>query len=307
MLDYPALAAVAAVIREGSFERAATALAVTPSAVSQRVRGLEERLGAVLIVRGQLCAATPVGAKLCAHVERVRLLEGEVVAELPALADAGRRQDGLPRIRMAVNADSLGSWFPPAAAAFAEATGALLDLVLDDEGHTADRLRSGEVLAAVTSDPAPVQGCRIRPLGALRYAATASPAFLARHFPQGVDAASLGRAPVLRFDPRDRLQARWMLETVGTELAAPTHQAPSTQAFVDLALAGLGWCMNPLLLVEPMLAKGRLAELLPGRRLDVPLYWQHARVGARLLDVLTRAVVDAARRQLVQPAPASRP
>lgn len=153
-----------------------------------------------------------------------------------------------------------------------------------------------------TAEPAPVQGCRTRPLGALRYAATASPAFVARHFPRGVDAGGLALAPVLRFDRRDRLQARWMCEAVGAELAAPTHQTPSTQAFVDLALAGLGWCMNPLSLVEDALAAGRLVELVPGRRLDVPLHWQHARVGARLLDALTRAVVDTARRRLVQPA-----
>lgn len=305
MLDYPALAAVAAVVREGSFERAAAALGVTPSAVSQRVRALEDRLGAILVVRGQPCVATAVGAQVCAHVERVRLLEGEVLAAWPALENAGGRAEGPVAVRIAVNADSLGTWFPPAAAAFAEATGALLDLVLDDEAHTAGRLRSGEVLAAVTAEPTPVQGCRTRPLGALRYAATASPAFMRRHFPHGVDARSLARAPVLRFDRRDRLQARWAAEAFGIDLAAPAHQAPSTQAFVDLALAGLGWCMNPLSLVAPALADGRLVELLPGRRLDVPLHWQYARIGARLLEALTRTVVATARSGLVQPTRAS--
>ncbi len=300
MLDYPALAAVAAVVREGSFEWAAAALGVTPSAVSQRVRALEERLGAILVVRGQPCVATAIGARICAHVERVRLLEGEVLTALPVLENAGRAE-GPATLRIAVNADSLGTWFPPAAAAFALAAGALLDLVLDDEEHTADRLRSGEVLAAVTAEPKPVQGCRTRALGALRYAATASPAFVRRYFPGGVDAGGLARAPVLRFDRRDRLQARWVREALGAELAAPTHQAPSTQAFVDLALAGLGWCMNPLPLAGPALADGRLVELLPGRRLDVPLHWQHARVGGHLLDALTRTVVATARSSLVQP------
>ena len=55
MLDYAALAALAAVIREGSFERAASALHVTPSAVSQRIRSLEERVGCALVVREQPC------------------------------------------------------------------------------------------------------------------------------------------------------------------------------------------------------------------------------------------------------------
>ncbi|ACM04429.1 LysR family transcriptional regulator ArgP [Cereibacter sphaeroides] len=299
MLDYPSLAALAAVLREGGFERAAAVLGVTPSAVSQRIRALEERMGATLVVRSQPPVPTEAGARLSAHMERVRLLEGELAADLPLLAGA---EEGPATLRVAVTADSLGSWFLPAAARFSAATGTLLDLVLDGEDHTAARLRNGEVLAAVTADPAPVSGCRTRPLGALRYLATASPAFLARHFPQGVDAAALARAPVLRFDRKDGLQARWVEETFGHPLAAPTHWVPSTQGFLDASLAGLGWAMNPWPLVAAHLAAGRLAELIPGRPLDVPLHWQHARLGARLLEALTREVAAEARRSLVPPA-----
>lgn len=281
-------------VREGSFERAAAALGVTPSAVSQRVRALEERLGAVLVVRGQPPVATGAGAQLCAHAERVRLLEDELAATLPALAGAGPGGERVT-LRVAVNADSLGSWFIPAAARFAERTGALLDLVLDDEEHTADRLRSGEVLAAVTTDPAPVQGCRATALGAMSYVAAASPDFLRRHFPRGVDAAALARAPMLRFDRRDRMQLRWARQTLGVAaLDAPSHWVPSTQGFVDGALAGLGWGMNPLALVAGHLAAGRLIELVAGRRLEVALFWQSARLGARLLTALTEEVVAAA-------------
>lgn len=300
LLDYPSLAALAAVVREGGFERAAAVLGVTPSAVSQRVRALEERLGAVLVVRGQPPVPSEAGAKLCAHAERVRLLEGGLAMVLPVVDGAGERAGGRVTLRIAVNADSLGSWFLPAAARFAERTGALLDLVLDDEAHTADRLRSGEVLAAVTTDPAPVQGCRTTTLGALRYCATASPEFVRRHFPHGVDAAAIVRAPMLRFDRRDRLQARWACETLGVAaLDAPAHWVPSTQGFVDGALAGLGWGMNPLALVATHLAAGRLLELLPERRIDVALHWQSARLGARLLDELTWEVAAAARTSLV--------
>ena len=297
MLDYASLAALAAVVREGSFERAAAALGVTPSAVSQRVKALEERLGTVLVVRGQPCLATATGGRLCAHAERVRLLEGEMAADLPGLAATAA--PGPVTLRVAVNADSLGTWFVPAAAAFAEATGTLLDLVLDAEEHTADRLRSGEVLAAVTADPVPVQGCRTVPLGALRYIATASPGFVARHFAGGVGAGSLARAPALRFDRRDRLQLSWAEAVAGRTVIGPVHWIPSTQGFIDAALAGLGWGMNPVALATPHLGAGRLIELLPGKPLDVPLHWQHARLGARLIDRLTRDVVAAAKVGLV--------
>lgn len=292
MLDYPALMAVAEVIRSGSFERAAETLGVSPSAVSQRVRGLEERLGAILVVRGQPCTATELGRTLGAHLDRVRMLESDLA---PVLA-AGT---GPLTLRVAVNSDSLATWFPAAAAAFAGSSGMLLDLTLDDEGHTAGRLRSGEVVAAVTADPAPVQGCRTHALGGLVYAACACPDFVARWFPAGVDAAALARAPVLRFDRRDRLQARWAAAAHGTALDAPAHWAPSTQGFLDLTLAGMAWAMHPVTLAAPHLAAGRLVELAPGRRVEVRLYWTAARLHAGALRALTDAVRKAARQVLV--------
>lgn len=287
MLDYSSLEAVAAVAREGSFDKAAAVLGVTPSAVSQRVKGLEERLGAVLLSRGVPCRLTAVGAKLCAHVEQVRLLESDVVADLPRLA---QQASDPALVRIAVNADSFSTWFPKAAATFAAETGAMLDLVLEDEAHTADRLRSGEVLAAVSADPVPVSGCKTYPLGAMAYLATASPAFMARFFADGVDAASLQRAPMLRFDRRDGLQARWAQEALGLAISPPVHWTPTTHGMLDMCLAGLGWAMTPVALAEPHLSSGRLVELPPRRRIAVALYWQRTRLSARLLDHLTNAV-----------------
>jgi LysR family transcriptional regulator (chromosome initiation inhibitor) len=285
MIDYPALAAVAAVVREGSFERAAAALGVTPSAVSQRVRGLEERVGSVLVVRGQPCAATDLGRALCAHFDRVLLLEAELA---PVLAPDGSARP--LTLGIAVNADSLATWFPEAVAGFAAATGVLLDLVLEDEAHTAARLRSGEVLAAVTADPEPAPGCRTTDLGALRYRACASPGFIARHFPAGVGATALARAPYLRFDRRDRLQERWAREAHGADLLpAPRHGVPSTQGFVDLALAGLGWGLHPEPLARPHLDAGRLVELAPRLPLDVRLHWTVLRLHAPAFRALTGA------------------
>lgn len=298
MLDYGSLEAVAAVAREGGFDKAAAVLGVTPSAVSQRVKGLEERLGAVLLTRGHPCRPTAVGAKLCAHVEQVRLLESDVITDLPKLVDPAV---GPALIRVAVNADSVSTWFPRAAAQFAAETGAMLDLVMEDEAHTADRLRTGEVQAAVTADPVPVSGCRTYPLGAIDYVATASPDFMTRFFAEGVDAASLQRAPMLRFDRRDELQARWAQEALGVFLSPPVHWIPATHAMLDMTLAGLGWAMTPLALAEPHLVTGRLVEMSPRRRIGVALYWQRTRLAARLLERLTFAVRATAAEALTSP------
>lgn len=292
MLDYSALSALAAVIREGNFERAALALHVTPSAVSQRIRQLEERVGCALVVRDQPCRPTPTGRRLCQHVDRVRLLEQELQGTLPALAPEGITRVALP---VAVNADSLATWFAPAIAAFAAAAPVLMEVAVDDQDHTGEWLRQGAVLAAVTATARPSAGCNSRPLGAMRYLAAASPAFVARHFAQGVGAGSLAQAPSLVFNAKDELQARWVRRQCHRQVELPRHTLPSPQAFVTAAVAGMGWGLQPLALITSQLADGSLVELVPDAPLDVPLHWHYARAASSLLEGLSREVLAAAR------------
>lgn len=185
-----------------------------------------------------------------------------------------------------------------AAAAFAADGSARLDLVIDDQDHTAAALRSREVLAAVSAGPTPVAGARSLPLGRLRYRATASPAFVDRRFAHGVNAATLSRAPSLRFNRKDTLQTQWLRRVTRREISPPCHGIASTQGFVDASIAGLGWGLNPEALVRAALADGRLVELLPGKPLDVPLWWQTTRLAVPLLQPLSDAVLAQARQQL---------
>lgn len=301
MLDYAALDALAAVVREGSFERAARALHVTPSAVSQRLRLLEERIGCALVVRAQPCTATEAGRRLCQHVDQVRLLEHDLRGTLPALAPAG---DGAPArvpLPVAVNADSLATWFAEPLARFAADAPVLVHLSVDDQDHTADWLRSGAVLAAVTGTARPATGCNSQPLGAMRYVAAASPAFVRRFFAGGVSAGALAAAPSLVFSAKDELQDRWVRRLCHRHVELPRHTLPSPQAFATAAAAGMGWGMQVLALVAPQLASGELVELLPGSPLDVPLHWQHARAAGALVDALGRQVQAAARLALLPP------
>lgn len=297
MLDYALLEAVAAVDREGSFEAAARALHLSTSAVSQRVKLLEERVGAPLVVRSRPCTATPAGRHLCRHVEQVGLLEHDLRAVLPAVSASAEPGPGAV-LRVAVNADSLGTWFPGAMARFAATDGTLLDVSLDNEEHTAEWLRTGQVLAAVAAEAKPVPGCRSVLLGRMRYIAAASPAFIARHFREGVGANALARAPMIRFDRKDELEQRWIRKVCRREVHPPTSYLPSTRAFLDVTLAGLAWGMNPEQLAAPHLAEGQLVELVPGTALEVPLHWQHARLAPPAVERLTRAVVDETRDRL---------
>lgn len=286
MLDYPQLQALSAVHRRGSFDLAAASLGITPSAVSQRIKALEDRIGALLIQRGQPCTATETGLRLIHHFDAVMLMEAALPLPDPAPA----------AVRIAVNADSLATWVIPALSA---CPGMLFDIVIDDQDVSQDWLRRGEVAGAITSHPGPLQGCDTVPLGCLRYHATASPDFVARWLADGVTLATLTRAPALTFSDKDRLQSDWLATHLGQGIAYPTHRLASSQGFVDAALAGLGWGMNPAPLVAGYLAAGRLVELIPGTPLDIALHWQFARRTAPALEPLTRALRTAAKRVLL--------
>ena len=82
MVDGEQLAAFAAVIELGSFDAAADRLHLTPSAVSQRIKALEQRVGQVLVVRQKPCIATPAGVPLLRLATQTALLEAEALAEM---------------------------------------------------------------------------------------------------------------------------------------------------------------------------------------------------------------------------------
>ena len=296
MLDYASLEALAAVVREGSFERAARKLHVTSSAISQRVKQLEERVGQVLVLRGTPCTGTEAGRRLCLHAEQVALLENELRRSNPDLL-ADRPS---PSLKLAVNADSLSTWFMDAMADFTADSNELLDLRIDDQEHTAQRLREGEVIAAVTATGTTIAGCNTWPLGTMRYVAAASPGFVQRHFSNGVTASALAQAPIMTYDRKDRLQDHWMQlhELAAPRAAPPRHFIPSNYGYVHACEAGMGWGMHPTVLVDDQLKRGTLLELIPGKVLDVPMYWAHTRSAQAALERLTACVMAAASRWL---------
>lgn len=295
MYDPQHLATLAAIHRRGSFERAAAALNLTPSAVSQRLRALEEKAGTLLVLRGPPARASAAGLRLIQHFDTIVLLEQELRAQLPLRpAEA----DGPASLRIALNADSLGAWAMPALAACPQF---LYDLVIDDQAHSLDWLRRGDVAAAISAHPGPLQGCDCIPLGYLRYIATASPAYLARHFPQGISRAGFVSAPALIFNEKDDLQGAYLRAEYPQDppQSRHLHRIASCQGFVDACVLGMGWGMNPAPMVEGHLAKGQLVALHPARWLDVPLYWLVPRRIAAEIAPLSKALIAAARKALV--------
>lgn len=284
-LDSAQLDTFAAVVREGSFDAAARALNVTPSAVSQRIKALEQAVGQVLVRRAKPCQATEAGEPLLRLAGQLALLEREALD-----AAHGSRGATWTRAAIVVNADSLATWFMPALAALPPGLRLLFDVYQDDQDYTADLLRSGTVMAAVTSQHVPVQGCRVQRLGAMDYIAVAAPAFHDAWFAGGVTAEALAVAPTVLLNRKDQLQHRFMRTVTKRELDPPIHYIPAVTAFDEAIRLGLGWALVPARFAGPDLAAGRYRELIPGRRISVPLFWQHWRLESAVLTALTEAV-----------------
>ena len=149
-----------AIIDEGSFERAAAALGISAPAVSQRIKALEHSTGRVLVRRESPVTATEAGEVIAQAARRVALLQAETEAALD------RRLASVP-LNVAINADSLATWFPPVLREVATWDSASILMRIEDESHSLELLRSGDCLGAVTRESKPVSGCDSVLLGTL--------------------------------------------------------------------------------------------------------------------------------------------
>lgn len=293
-LDLAQLRALSAAVSEGTFEAAARALHVTPSAISQRLRALEVATGRVLLVRSKPVQATESGQVLLRLARQIELLAGDTIAEL----DAGSTGQGVQTLPIAVNADSLGTW---ALTALTPLAGSVcFDIHRDDEEHTAALLRTGTVVAAITTDPDPVAGCTVTRLGTMRYRPMAAAAWARRWLPDGPTAKGLADAPVVVFDRRDDLQHRYLRARLTGQAQPPTHYVPSSADFLTAVRTGMGWGMLPDLQSHPDEASGHLVDLDRSGAIDVALHWQQWKLRSPSLDRVAAAVIAAARHHLAQ-------
>ncbi|WP_311215055.1 MULTISPECIES: LysR family transcriptional regulator ArgP [unclassified Arthrobacter] len=292
----------ATVLAEGTLDSAARLLHITPSAVSQRLKALEQSAGRVLLQRSNPAKATEAGEVVLRLARQVAQLEADAGRELGLGADGAQLA-----VPIVVNADSLAVWFLQALAGVPNDLNVTFDLHRDDEQHSTSLLRSGTVMAAVTATPEPVQGCRVESLGVMRYRAVAAPGYVDRwfpDFPQGLDGEALNAAPTVDFDRKDTYQWAFVQSWPGeagkpvTERRGPRHYVPASHDFGDAIRLGLGWGLIPEVQCGPDIADGSLIELAPERPFDVPLYWQRWKTASRVLDVLSDTVREVSARYL---------
>ncbi len=305
MLDARQLEALAAVVEHGGFGPAAQALSLTLAAVSLRIKSLEDALGQRLLVRGKRVRATPAGQALLGHVKQVRLMESDLLAGLqrggPAKEGGARWQS----LSVAINADSVAGWFLPGVSALLQRHHLVLEIVIDDQDHTHDALKSGDVIGCVTTLERAMRGCVAEPLGVMRYRCVATPALARRcRTPRGaVSPHRLLAQPAVIFNRKDALQDAFLEQHFGLRQPHyPRHFVPAVEAFETAIELGLGWGMVP---EQHLVRRTGLEELLPGAAVDVVLYWQHWVHEPLSAQRLTAAVKAAAREHLRPMAPAA--
>lgn len=282
------LFALSAVVSEGSFEMAARKLQVTPSAVSQRIKALETAVGRVLVIRAKPVRATESGVALLRGARQIEVIAAELAGELSG------GTEHRPTFTLAVNSDSLSTWLVPALATVAPPLA--FDLRRADETRTADLLRDGTAIAAVTASAQPVAGCVARRLGRMRYRPRASRGFIERWFPDGPTLSALADAPLIAFDRGDQVEDRYLRRRTRRRLDPPRHYVPSSDAFAQAVRLGLGWGLIPDLQVQPV--GDELIELDPSIVVDVPLFWQQWRLRSEMLERVAAAVHEHAANQL---------
>jgi LysR family transcriptional regulator (chromosome initiation inhibitor) len=279
------LAALAAVVEFGSFDAAAERLHVTPSAVSQRIKALEQRVGQVLVVREKPCKATAAGITLVRLAAQTAMLESEAIDMLGGGGDAQTL-----RVAIAVNADSMATWFT---AVFSQLDDVLFDIRIEDQDHSARLLRDGTVMGAVTTERASVPGCRVQSLGVMRYMPMASPAYIERHLPDGFTAESAAMAPCVAWNRDDALQEMLLRRAFRRPFVGPVHYVPTAEGFGAAVRAGVGWGMFPEQLAASALAEGSFVRI-SDTHLDVPLYWQCWKLDSPMVQAVTKAVRSSA-------------
>lgn len=305
MLDRQQLHTFATIVEEGSFERAAAILSLSRGAVSQRIKLLEESVSSILLVRQKPVVPTPAGEILLGHIRALRLLEDSTLRQI---APGGDGHGPVP-LSIAVNPDSLESWFAPLLRTpLLEQSRVALEVIAEDQDHTLGRLARGEATGCVSTASKAPTGFVADALGVMEYRCLASTALVERAFPEGLTLQSALETPAVLFNRRDGLHDDFLQPRFGMRIDRyPRHYLPSPAALLEAVRAGCGYGLVPMLHLNPdgatTLPAG-LVDLAPAHPVRLALYWHHWQDEPPAARELSEAIVALAR-EILAPVPAT--
>lgn len=285
------LAAFLAVARERSFTRAAAQLGVSPSALSQTMRALEERLGVRLLTRTtRSVAPTEAGENLVATVGPH--LEG-IEAGLAALSQLRDKPAGTIRLTAVDHAAETILW--PALAKFlAEYPDVHVDLIVDNtlRDIVSERFDAGIRMGErVARDMIAV---RIGP--EIRMAAVATPCYFTKHGkPKNPEDLAQHSCINMRFATLGNVYA-WEFEKGSREVNVKVEgqlTVNDIDVIKEAALHGVGIGFMPDDIAQPHIDAGKLVRVLsdwtppfPGYYLYYPSRRQQSPAFALLVEAL---------------------
>lgn len=292
-LDYRGLAVLDAVAASGSFDKAALQLGMTQSAVSQRIKALEDAAGRLLVVRGTPSAPTGLGQRLVAHYRQVRLMEAALDIDLG-------HDVSLPQLSLAVDADSLAGWFGQALPALLAPPRCQLEVQLADGAQALQLVREGAVYGCVADDGAgdAAPGTTASALGLMGYVCVATPAFAGHWFGDGFSADAVALAPAVVGERK--LLARYLAQQWNITAPFPHHTLPVSPALDGCITSGVAYGLMPALQAAGALGAGSLVDLTPGKKYDVALAWHAWNIDTPFTRALSEHIVATARASLPQ-------
>ncbi len=284
MLDYKLIEAIAMVIKEGGFDKAAKKLNITQSAVSQRIRQLEEQTGRILLKRSTPPVPTTAGSRFLKHFLQVQRLEGDLNAQLKSVSDQKTET-----LSIGLNADSLETWFVNAVEPFLRKNNVLIDVKVDDQEETHKLLKNGEVAGCISARKTPVQGCTAIHIGIMIYRLVATPDFFHRYFQGGLTLESIKSAPAVIFNKKDNLHSTLLKKIFGQKTEdVPAHYIPSSGKFAEFIVNGYAYGVIPDEQSQELIKNGALVDLSQDNYILVDLYWHCWNIKSELLDAFTK-------------------
>ncbi len=287
-IDYKLLHAFSEVIKQQSFEKASELLCLTQSAVSQRIKQLEQNIAQPVLIRSNPIVATDIGKKLLSHYHQVQQLESDLLPHIHP------EQTSTPlKVSLATNADSLATWLVSALSPVIKEFSIELNLALANELKTINKLKNGEVFGAISTHETTLPGCSVTKLGEMNYVVVASPSFKNKYFKQGINTESLLKAPGLLFDNKDDMHTEFVKNEFGLLPGSyPCHTVHSSEAFVSFAKQGLAYCLIAELQIKDELADGSLINLLPNTQLIRTLYWHRWALVKGVFKKVSDAIIE---------------
>lgn len=268
MLDYPAIAALVAVIETQGFQSAADKLFITQSAVSQRIKSLENYYGEPVLIRSLPYQPTKLGLMLLGHYKRITILEDSLQENITT-------QNYIPTISIAISRDSLETWFVPVIKEIKTLPSIKLEIIADDQELTLSYLQRGLVSACASTIHKQLSGCKAKFMGYFNYVLVSSPEFKKKYFPKNKSIEdNLLKAPTVIFDNKDKLHEEYLKYYFNfKDLNIEYHVIPSVKGFRLFVESGYACALIPELDILTELTQKKVVKIFPDKPWKMPMYW----------------------------------